>query len=868
MIRQSFNTNWFFKKETGLNPTQLQPIGPITLPHDAMLLEQRDPKTKNSHNTGFFPGGVYRYSKSFRVPQEWCGRSVTLEFEGVYMRSEVFVNGQLVGGRPSGYAIFYIELDNFLSYGSDNLVEVVAHNNDEPNSRWYSGSGIYRPVHLLLGDRLRVTPNGLRLTTKSIEKFAAVVEVATEILNDGPERHAVTVATRLTTASTSGTAIGPFEEQVCVEPGETKTVRQVLSVPAVKMWSPQSPHLYSATVQVLEGDQVLDEARTEFGIRTLILDPRFGLRINGNTVKLRGACIHHDNGVIGAHTLDAAEDRRIRILKESGFNAIRSAHNPLSRATLRACDRHGMLVMDELTDVWWHPKGNFDYSLEFEQWWERDMEALVAKDFNHPSVVMYSIGNEIMETATPRGITQNRVMADRIRELDPTRFVTNAINGFLNLISPLAGEKGSKKDKGNGKAAPTTESGKEADKKLIVVLNFFIGILEKSLKYIVRLPGVDKRTRDAFADLDIAGYNYISGRYGIDAKLYPKRVIVGSETAPTGTVVNWQEIERMPHVIGDFTWTGWDYIGEAGIGVIEYNQPRKLFQPYPALLAGESVIDITGHRQTQAYLNEIAWHLKTGPYIAVQPVNHSGEKQAPNAFRSTNSIRSWSWEGCEGRIATVEVYAAAHRVELLFNRDRIGTRLVGLKKGYLAKFTLPYRAGTLTAVAYDAIGQEIGRDTLNSAGPELQLHVRSESNQLLADGSDLAYIPIALTDAAGILRPLADRQVTVEVSGAGTLLGLGSAQPITEEGFSTTRHSTYWGRVLAVVRAGHEPGVVKVTVSTQDCEPQTITIPVEEKAGQGLGLISVGHEVISEAAAITVDHALVQAARPAAHKQL
>ena len=822
MIPESFNEGWFVRRQgaTGFGG----PVGPITVPHDAMLAEPRDPGTANSHHTGFFPGGVYRYSKSFRAPDAWRDCRVTLEFEGVYMRSEVHLNGHLVGGRPSGYAMFHVDLDEHLDHGADNLFEVVVRNDASPNSRWYTGSGIYRPVHLLVGGRVRVPPEGLRVTTTSVVGSDALVEVATTVVNDGEQGRSVTITVRFT--GPAGELVGSVDEDLAVEPHATATLRQTVPVPHAALWSPEHPHLHTAEVALTVDGVVVDRAQTEFGIRTLAVDPTHGLRINGQTVKLRGACIHHDNGVIGAHTLDAAEDRRIRILKESGYNAIRSAHNPVARATLRACDRHGVLVMDELTDAWWRPKVAFDVSQEFEEWWERDLEAMIAKDANHPSVVLYSIGNEIGETATERGVELNRRLADRTRELDPTRLVTNCINGFLNLIGPTDDEKLAKKNAAN------RESGEAPNKNLIVILNALMGVLEKTLKYLVRLPAVDRRTRDAYAAVDVAGYNYMVGRYRHEARHHPDRVIVGSETNPAETVAIWQQIEDLPQVIGDFTWTGWDYIGEAGCAVIRYDERRQLYAPWPGLLAGTPVIDITGRRQTQSYLNEIAWHLGRGPHLAVQPVNHAGQKRTARVGR-TDSIRSWSWEGCEGRVATVEVYADAARVDLLLDGSRVGRAPAGPATGYLALFSLPYRPGRLTAVAYGSDGQEIGRDTLSSATTGLRLEVRSESDALVADGADLAYLPIAITDDAGVVRPLADREVTVQVTGAGTLLGLGSAEPITEEGFSSNRHTTYLGRALAVVRAGHHAGDVTVTVSAPDCDTVTVVLLVKSVTAEG-----------------------------------
>jgi beta-galactosidase len=812
LIRTDFNQGWSVNKAGSA-----EVIGPVTLPYDAMLFEERDPSTRNSHNTGFFPGGVYRYSKTFVVPEQWRGRSVTLEFEGVYMRSEVRVNGTLVGGRPSGYAVFHVALDDALAHGAENLVEVVAHNDDMPNSRWYSGSGIYRPVYLLVGERLHVTPHGLRVTTASLKGAEAEVDVATAVVNDGPERRDVTLSVRLT--SPSGVVTNAPEVLLALESGESTTVRRAITVHAAEPWSTETPRLYSAQAWLKDAGEVIDEAITDFGIRTVSVDVARGLRINGRPIKLRGACIHHDNGVIGAHTLDAAEDRRIRLLKSGGYNAIRSAHNPASSATLRACDRHGVLVMDELTDAWWRPKVTFDVSHEFEQWWEQDLAAMVAKDVNHPSVIMYSIGNEIGETATERGVQLNRRLDERTRELDPTRLTTNCINGFLNLIGPRDDEKLAAKN------AASRESGESTNKNLILVLNYLLAVLEKVLPYIVRLSGVDRRTRDAYAAVDVAGYNYMQGRYRKDARLHPHRVIVGSETNPNEAVAIWRQIEHLPHVIGDFTWTGWDYLGEAGYAAVKYHERRQIFSPWPGLTAGMPNFDITGHRQTQSYLNAIAWHLTQGPHLAVQPVNHAGQKRTTRAGR-TDSIRSWSWEGYERRVATVEVYADAQRVELLLDGKRLGNERVGKRRPYLAEFSLPYRPGELTAIAYRADGTEIGRDTLVSAGQRLRLSVHPETEELKADGSDLAYLPIELTDEVGVLRPLADRTVLVEVSGAGSLLGFGSGEPINDEGFARRQHTTYYGRALAVVRAGHEPGEVTVTVKAEGCEPTTTIIPV------------------------------------------
>ena len=810
MIRSSFDDNWFVANESLRDEP---PIGPVTLPYDAMLRENRDPESKNGGNTGFFPGGIYRYSKTFGAPEEWRGQAVVIEFEGVYEQSQVFLNGQLIGGRPYGYALFHVSLQEHLKFASDNVLEVVADNSRIPNSRWYTGSGIYRPTHLLVGGPVRIDPTGVRLSTTALDGTTASVSIQTTVVNDRPTEETVAVATTLT--APGDTVVASMPSELVIPAHSTATLTQLTTIHDAALWSPESAQLHTAMVEIRHIDNVLDTASDDFGIRMVTADSRHGLRINGTPVKLRGSAIHHDNGVIGAVALDAAEDRRVRLLKDSGFNAIRSAHNPASRALLRACDRHGILVMDELTDAWRRPKVLHDYSELFDEWWERDLEALVANGFNHPSVIMYSIGNEISETATPAGIKINRMLATRTRELDPTRLVTNGINGFLNLIAP-----------DDAKVAKRAAAAKDKDeapnKNLIRILNAIIGILDKLLNRIVRLKAVDQRTRDAFADLDVAGYNYMIGRYELDAKLYPDRVIVGSETRSTQTAKIFKQIEHLPHVIGDFAWTGWDYIGEAGLAAKQYGTTkRSIYQPYPALLAGEPVIDITGFRQTQSYINEIAWHRATGPHIAVEPVNHSGEKSVKTGWRLTNSISSWSWEGCEGRLATVEVYADAAKVALQLNGKTLATKTPTNDGNYLAKFTLPYAPGILTAIAYAADGSEVSRASLVSAGKGLKLVAEPEALEILADGKDLAYIPMRFTDDAGTLIPLADRNITVSVEGPGVLAGFGSGEPITSEAFAADIHRSYYGRALAVIRSGHDAGPITVSISAEGCEPST-----------------------------------------------
>jgi beta-galactosidase len=355
--------------------------------------------------------------------------------------------------------------------------------------------------------------------------------------------------------------------------------------------------------------------------------------------------------------------------------------------------------------------------------------------------------------------------------------------------------------------------------------------INRFMDFLVCLSGIDRVTKGSYATVDVAGYNYMAGRYAKDGILYPNRVIVGSETFPPEIAKNWRLVKKLQHVIGDFTWAGWDYLGESGVGTWQYGGNQGLFKPYPCILADTPLFDITGHRGTQTYIHEITWGLRKEPYIAVQPVNHYGQKPSRSVWRGSNAIASWTWEGYEGKGAVVEVYADAERVALFLNGSLIGKKPAGDARDFKAIFKTTYQPGELTAVAYAQDGREIGRTTLATAGPELCLHAQSEAATLKADGADLAYINITLADKKGIVKPLADRKVAVQVEGAGTLMGLGCANPLTEEIFADDEHTTYLGRALAVVRAGMKPGTVKVTVSAQGLQTQVLTIPVEAGGG-------------------------------------
>jgi beta-galactosidase len=538
-----------------------------------------------------------------------------------------------------------------------------------------------------------------------------------------------------------------------------------------------------------------------------------GLRLNGETVKLRGACVHHDNGPLGAVSTARAEERRVAILKEAGFNAIRMSHQPMSRAMLDACDRLGVLVVDETFDVWTSAKSEFDYSLHFAEWWERDVEAMIAKDVNHPSVIMYSIGNEIPEVGSPAGAVWGRRLAEKVRSLDSTRFVTNGVNNMLAVLSDLAAMR--------AQAAETVDES--------AGINTLMADAGDMMNAIAATDLVARRTAESYGVLDIAGMNYSESRYAMDRELFPQRIILGTETFPTRIDGNWRLVKSHDHVIGDFTWTGWDYLGEAGIGRPQYITPETPHPvhvaPYPYLVADCGDIDITGHRRPASYYREIVFGLRAEPYIAVRRPQYHGLPWAGSPWAWSDSVASWTWPGFEGAPVIVEVYSDAGEVELLVNGRSLGRRPVGEDHRFRTEFDTVHEPGELVAVAYRD-GAEVGRHVLRSAEGPVRLLATVDQQVVNATGGDLAHVEFTLADDRGTRWTGVDRPVAVEVSGAGELLGFGSAAPSTEERFDATERTTYDGRALAVLRPSGA-GKIRLLATAPGCEPVELLVTVE-----------------------------------------
>lgn len=785
-----FNAGWTCRHLNGGEAPR-----PVSIPHDAMMEEKRTPEAAGGINTGWYEGYDYVYEKRFTPDASWEKKALLLEFEGVYRKAEVWLGDEKLAYRPYGYTNFYVNLTGKLRFGQENALRVIARNADQPNSRWYSGAGIYRPVTLHVGDAAHILVNGLRVRTLSV--------------NPG---HPARVEVKVMTSAPGEVRVEVMDGEAVVAGGKQHSdgvATMTLEVPGARLWSVETPNLYRCRA-VFEND----EAETTFGIRTLAWG-KDGILINGERVIVQGACVHHDHAMLGARCYADAEERRVRLLKQNGYNALRSAHNPCSKALLNACDRLGLLVMDEYIDHWYIHKTEYDYVTDFDAWWRQDLTDMVEKDYNHPSVILYSTGNEVSETAQPRGIALTRELTDFLHGLDPTRPVTCGVNIFFNFLSSIGF--GVYSDEKARKEAERAEKNKGKNqnpkKKKAVGSQFFndmAGLLgDEFMKRGATLHGCDVKTRDAFANMDIAGYNYGIYRYRHDLKKYPERLILGSETFCNDAYRFRELAKRNPRIVGDFVWAGMDYLGEVGVGSWEYGDYAPQFSGIGWVAAGSGRIDLTGKPLCEALYTRVALEQEAGPYIGVRPVNHTGDKHSPSAWKMTNAQASWSWNGCDGKLANVEVYARAAEVELLVNGESVGRKR--MKNDCIAKFTCTFKPGYVEAVAYDEAGRETGRARLTTAGEETVLLAEPEEAAVRA--GHLCFIRLRYADKAGITKPLERGILRIAVKG-GRLLGVGSACPYYERSYLGSETDTYFGEALAVVMAdGSEK---HMTLTAQD----------------------------------------------------
>lgn len=798
MHRELFDTGWEYAEGSPFFGLLTVPTQPVTLPHDASIGKPRKADYPCGAGGAYAWNGVITYRKRFPAPTAWQGQRVQLEFEGVMMHAEVFINGHLVANHPYGYTSFLADLTPHVQLGQDNEIIVVANNSAQPNSRWYTGTGIYRHVWLRTGGALHIPVWGVFVTTPEVDPALSMVAISTELANTTGTTAAVTVRALITNADHKVVAQG--EINVTSAANATIIARQQLPMIHAELWSVDRPYLYTLTTELVVEGAVVDRERTTFGIRSITVDALRGFRLNGAPLKLKGGCIHHDHGLLGAASYDRAEERKVELLKAAGFNAIRSAHNPPAPALLDACDRLGMLVIDESFDSWRVGKSANDYHLYFDAWWQRDTESMVKRDRNHPSVIMWSIGNEIVETFEKSdGALWSQRQAEFVRALDATRPVTQGIRMlFEEMLARMAEFGATSMDEAMNLPDPDPAT-----------------------------EGWGPRSATFVQPLDVVGYNYLTHRYDYDREEYPERVICGTETFPYRAFASWAAALRNPNAIGDFVWTAIDYLGESGIAQVSIDQPLTAFHaPYPYHLANCGDFDICGFKRPQSYFRDILWGVRREPYIAVLPPEYTGKKLRFSPWGWEPVSANWCFPGQEGRLTRVDVYAADEEVELLLNGVSLGRQVAGAAQQNKVTFMVVYTPGTLEAVAYQN-GRATGRTALTTAGAPAALRLTADRANIRAVAGDLSYVTIEIVDGAGIIVPHAAHQVTVEVTGAGELIAIGTPNPLSEELYVGTQRTAYEGRLLAVVRSRGQAGELHLRALAEGLPPAELRLRVQ-----------------------------------------
>lgn len=800
MHQSDFNQDWKVWKEQDAFELVFrvpQDAVDVTLPYDAMFHEKQSEHSKNGGRTGHLDGSVYKYYKKFFVPEDYRDKNVLLQFEGVYMNAFVYINQSLAGSCAYGYTDFFVNANDYLKFGADNEVLVLVKCSAMPNSRWYSGGGIYRPVSMHVAGRVYVPPYTLRLTTKTLEADGALVEAEADLKNT--DIRALWQQVTLVLYDPEGNSVLTRSYPVRIKGGETVHFRKSVFVENAVLWSEHNPALYKLYIRLESEGTVTDEDSIVTGIRMISADARHGLRINGDSVKLRGACIHHDQGLLGAATYDDYEYRRIRLLKDAGFNAVRCAHNPASQALLRACDTLGVYVMDELSDVWTKNKTDYDYSMVFEKDWEKDVCAMVHADYNHPSVIMYSTGNEIFEICSDKGFEVSRMLGDKFHELDPSRLTTNGINGafaagdgLAHIVHDITGA-----DPGSGD------------------VNVFMGAMATHMAEIVCHPILSDILEKLETTMDVIGYNYMTARYLKDAKTYPDRVMVGTETYPKQIAENWDAITRCPAVLGDFTWTGYDYLGEVS--------PQ-----YPSLINSGADVSLLGCRRPISYYREIVFGLTKKPCIAVQNPASFGIPREFGPWCFTDCTFNYNYEGMAGKPIMIQVFAGGDQVALYLNDRLIGRQDCGKRTQYYTMFNTVYEPGVLTAVAYEK-GEEIGRCQLCTTKPAAKITATVDEHTyqnttLTAKGdhTKLVFVDVILKDEDGKWVPDASHELTMEIQGPASLAAFGSIEAAHDCGFEKMTARAGEGRAMAVLKILGE-GPVTVKINAQGLEGGTVT---------------------------------------------
>ncbi len=788
---QNFDLGWRFFKGAGtgfevfsFDDTDWRPVD---LPHDWSIedlpgqsppnrIGPFDAKAVGGGNAGFVECGEGWYRKRFRlaVPP---GAKCEISFDGVYTVSEMWLNGHSLGTHVHGYTPFAYDLTPHLDPGGENLIAVRVRNIGK-TTRFYAGSGIYRSVTLnVFAEASRIAPWGVGAWTQRVAAGGGLVQVGTSVQDSTP---GLVLRTRLRT--TSGVVAAEARS-----PAQAET-RQTLQVTEPQLWSPAHPNLYTLESELLRGDHVIDRLVQPFGVRVVVFDAKAGLTINGERVKLRGGCVHHDNGVLGAVAFVDADERRILRLKVRGYNVIRSTHYPSAQTFRDACDRHGMLLIEEAFDMWHIHKSDQDYATYFAENWQQDLRAMVLSARNSPSVIMWSIGNEIPDRVSPNGLRTTWELANEVHRIDPTRPVTAAIHSFSGR--PVMA---------NAATVGRDRAGKPYEASMIF--------------------------------LDVPGYNYRIGDIERDHKTYPGRVSYASETFPLEAYDYWALGERAPYFIGEFVWTAIDYLGETGIGAAIRRPaapPGKelpalpFMRGYPWVLANCGDIDLIGNQRAQSYYRDVVWGLSPLELLVQRPIPE-GQVESLTKWGWSDELKSWTWPGSEGRLLRVRAFTRGDRVELRLNGALIATRTVTAAEKGIAEFAVPYAAGVLEAVAFRG-SAVLARQKLETAGEPARVRVTAERAKAGRGRDSVSFFAVEVLDAQGRLVPDAAVKLHTKITGPAELIGFGSANPLATGSFQAHEALTYHGRALVILRSKGAAGPVRVEVDAEAISPGVATM--------------------------------------------
>lgn len=757
----------------------------LNLPHDYSIedlpekegVKQIGPFSEESAgklSTGNVVGGTAWYRKHFTLKKEDEGKIIKILFDGIYMNSDVWINGNHLGNHPYGYTAFAYDLTSYLNTtGGENVLAVEVKNEGE-NSRWYSGSGIYRNVTLIKTDPVYIDLWGNFVTTHEVSSEKAILKLESKVVNSTNQNEEIVVSIDI--QNLKGEVVSSIEEEIVVEALKDIFVQQQIELANPELWNIETPVLYTAIIRLKKGNRIIDETKTRFGIRSIEFSPEKGFLLNGESVLLKGGCLHHDNGILGAAAFKTAEYRRVRIMKENGFNAIRTAHNPPSTLFLEACDELGMLVIDESFDQWQRPKNAQDYNLYFNDWWEKDMESMLFRDRNHPSIIIWSVGNEISERADSSGLEIGRNLKNKVLSIDKTRPVTQAICHFWE------------------------QPGRAWDD-----------------------------TAPAFTQMDVHGYNYQWNNYEPDHNKHPERIIIGTESFPKEAFENWQQVEKYPYVIGDFVWTGMDYLGESGIGHTKLdNSDIGFLPPWPWFNANCGDVNILGYKKPQMYFRDVVWRNSDLEMLVHAPIPE-GRKEVISMWGWPEELKSWNWEGNENKLLQVSVYSRYDAVRLELNGEVIGTKAISEEfpsttqmenpaqsreiTALTARFEVPFQPGELVAIGFKD-GKEVERQTLKTTGNPAQLKITDERETVLTGSGDLAYFNVEVLDENGWLVPDAEIPIEFNIQGKCKLQAVGNGNPTDMKSFQQPKVNTFRGRCQLIVRSGEEGGEILVSAKS------------------------------------------------------